>query len=242
MKKEAKGNESLIGRIYKDALAGDTSILDSIDIDMIQDIEAKNFYMALRKEFKKMITERKKFLNKYYPLKSLSDYNASKVEKLLAERFREKGYGNDAMHRTRKLWQDFVKTTNPHIKDVLPWVAALDFIVRSSAHTDFDNPIRLTQKLVAQEFGITFGQINRCYRSINSSVDTGHYFSHFDNIETLHRLVKSIFKITKRFRKTRDPIEIEMIKADEAWFDRIYKYSLEMRSRRKHINARGRIL
>ncbi|MEW6162577.1 MAG: hypothetical protein AB1606_04605 [Nitrospirota bacterium] len=229
MKKESNSNESLIGRIYKDALAGDISILDSIDIDEIQDVEAKKFYLTLRTEFKKMIAERKKFLNKHFPLKPLSNNNASKVEKLLMERFKEKGYGDDAMHRARKLWQDFVKTANPHIIDSQPWVAALDFIIRNSA-IDADRSVRITQKSIAQEFGITFSQINRCYRSISNSIDIDCYFSNFDNIETLHKLIKSIFKIMERFRKPRDPIEEEMIKADEAWFDRIYKYALTISS------------
>lgn len=218
-----------MNRIFREALAGETSILDSIDIDEIQDVEAKKFYLALRTELKKMVAERKQFLNKHFPLKPLSDNDASKVEKLLMEKFKEKGYGDDAMHRARKLWQDFVKKTNPHIKDVLPWVAALDFIIRDRAMAS-DRSVRITQKSIAQEYGITFSQINRCYRSINNSLDTSRHFSNFDNIETLHRLIKSIFKIQKRFRKSRDPIEAEMIKADEAWFDSIYEYFLALRS------------
>jgi hypothetical protein len=221
----------LISRIYKDVLAGDTSILDAIDTDKIQDIESKKFYSALKTEFKKMVAEQKKFLNKHFPLKPLSDNDASEVERLLMERFKEKGYGDDATHRARKLWQDFVKIANPHIKDSQPWVAALDFIVRDYT-IGSDRTIRFTQKSVAQDFGITFGQINRCYRNIGNSIDTGYYFSKFDNIEILHRLVKSIFKIQKKFRKPLDPIEREKIKANEAWFDNIYEYASTLRSRR----------
>jgi hypothetical protein len=231
VRKESNSNESLMGRIYKQVLAGDTSILDSIDTDKIQDIESKKFYSALKIEFKKMADERIKFLNKHFPLKPLSDNDVSKVEKLLIERAKKKGDGRDAEHRGRKLWQDFVKAANPQIKDALPWVAALDFIVRDHA-IGSDRSVRVTQKSVAQEFGITFGQINRCYRNIGQAVDIDYYFSRFDNVGTLYRLIKSIFKIQNKFRKPHDPIERKMIKADEAWFDNIYEYAKALRSGR----------
>lgn len=231
VKKESSSEGTLISRIYKDVLAGDTSILDAIDTDKIQDIESKKFYSALKTEFKKMAAEQKKFLNKHFPLKPLSDNDASEVERPLMERFKEKGYGDDATHRARKLWQDFVKIANPHIKDSQPWVAVLDFIVRNSA-IDADKSAHVTQKSIAQEFGIAFSQINRCYRSVSNSIDIGSYFSKFDNIETLHRLMKSIFKIQKKFRKPLDPIEREKIKANEAWFDNIYEYASTLRSRK----------
>jgi hypothetical protein len=232
VKKESNSTKSLISKILKDALTGDTSILDSIDTDAIQDVEAKKFYLALRTELKKIIAERKKFLNKHFPLKPLSHNDASKVEKLLIERSKEKCYGEDAEHRARKLWQDFVKTANPHIIDSQPWVAALNFIIRNSA-IDSDRSVRITQKSIAQEFGITFGQINRCYRIIGKSVDIDYYFSKLDNIETLYRLMKFIFKIQKKFGKPLDPIKKEMIKADEECFDNIYEYASTLRSRRK---------
>ncbi len=231
VKKGFDSNKSLISRIFKDALIGDTSILDSIDTAEIRDVETRSIYLALKKEIKKMVTDRKNFLNKYFPLKPLSDNDASEVERPLMERFKEKGYGDDATHRARKLWQDFVKIANPHIKDSQPWVAALDFIVRDYT-IGSDRTIRFTQKSVAQDFGITFGQINRCYRSVSNSIDIGSYFSKFDNIETLHRLMKSIFKIQKKFRKPLDPIEREKIKANEAWFDNIYEYASTLRSRK----------
>lgn len=232
MKKEVDSKESLISRIFKEALSGDTSILDSIDIDEIQEVEAKKFYLALRTELKKMVAERKKFLKKHFLLKPLSDNDASKVEKILIERFKEKGYGDDVMHRTRKLWQDFVKVANPGIKNPKPWIASLDFIVSNSTPTKFDNRNRVTQKLIAQEYELSFSQINQCYRKIANSVEIDLYFSNIDNIETLYWLMKSIFKIAKRFRKPRDPIETEMIKADEAWFDNIYEYASALQSRR----------
>jgi hypothetical protein len=231
LKKEAKSNESLMSRIFKDALAGDTSILDSIDIDEIQDVEAKKFYLALRTELKKMVAERKKFLNKHFHLKPLSGDDAAKVEKLLIKRAKEKGYCGDAEHRARKLWQDFVKTVNPHIKNALSWVAALDFIIRDRAMAS-DRSVRITQKSIAQEYGITFSQINQCYRHIGKSVDINYYFSNFDNIDTLYRLIKSIFKIQRKFRKPLDPMKKEIIRADEACFDSIYEYASALRSRR----------
>jgi hypothetical protein len=231
VKKESNNNESWISWILKDALIGDSSILDSIDAAGIQDVEARNFYLALKTELEKIVAERKKFLNKHFHLKPLSDNDASEVEKLLIERAKEKGYGGDAEHRARKLWQDFVKTANPHIIDSQPWVAALDFIIRKSA-IDADRYVRFTQKSIAQEFGITFGRINRCYRNIGKSVDIDYYFSNFDNIETLHRLIKFIFKIQKKFRKPLNPIEEEMIKADEKWFDNIYEYASALRNKR----------
>ncbi|MEW6417539.1 MAG: hypothetical protein AB1480_05380 [Nitrospirota bacterium] len=231
MKKESNSNESLMGRIYKQVLSGDTSTLDSINVGDIQDVKVRNFFSGLKVELEKIVTERKKFLNKHYPLKPLSDNDASKVEKLLIERSKEKGYGGDAEHRARKLWQDFVKTANPHIIDSQPWIAALDFIIRNSA-TDSDRSIRVTQKSVAQEFGITFSQINQCYRNIGKSVGINCYFSNFDNIDTLYRLMKFISKIQKKFGKPLDPIKKEMIKADEEWFDNIYEYTSALRSKR----------
>jgi hypothetical protein len=219
-----------MSRIFYKALEGDISMLDSAD--ELPDGETKDHYLALRKEFNKMVGKRKKFLKKHFPLKPLSDNDASKVEKILIERFKEKGYGDDVMHRTRKLWQDFVKTAKPHIKDSLPWVAALDFIVRSSTLTSFDGPKRVTQKLVAQEYGVSFSQINQCYRKIVNSVKIDRYFSNTDNIEALYRFLKTLFKINKKFKKHLEPIEMGNLRAQEAWLDNIYKYALSLQSGR----------
>lgn len=239
MKNNAKTSkrESLLGRIFKDALAGDTSILNSISTDSIPDGDTKRYLLELKKEFNKMVEKRKRFLSKHFPLKPLSISNASIVDKLLIERFQEKDYGEDATHRARKLWQDFVKTASPQIKDTKPWVAAIEYIFGSIEHQRLNDQRIITPKYVAQESGIPFNQLNLCYRNITKSINTNRYFSSDDHIDNLHQMMKSIFRIAKKFRGSISKEEFEGIKAQEAWFDNIYAYSLMLRSgKTKHGN------